>query len=136
MGLKSLDDTYGYRGGQGAYSSEGGMAKLTKGRDDGFKSEHKAPAYGNNVGDLSHLLDDENWRSGPIKQGSSPPRYSPKGYHETHQRGPDDCTGRGFDGYGSGNSVTGYVDGKSPRTQVGGAKAKKPGRAGNQRSGV
>lgn len=91
MGLKSLDDEKGYDRGRGHYS-EASCGMIT----------HKAD-YSHATGDfgqaamsgVKHLDMDEastrmkgpvvaeipthTWKPGSIKQGSSPPRYAPKG---------------------------------------------------------
>ena len=34
-------------------------------------------------GELGAKLQSKLWQPGPVKQGDSPPRYAPKGYHDT-----------------------------------------------------
>jgi hypothetical protein len=80
---------------------------LNRGKDDGNK-----PARDISTREFKQACnpwDEPTWKPGPVKQGNSPPRYAPKGDAGT----------------------------KSPEAyEPSGKYAKKPGRAGNQRSGA
>lgn len=84
MGLKSLDDERGFARGCGHYTnSESFISRHVA--DYGSRSDthdiwdrvdvSKQAGPGSDV----HGFHEGRWRPGPVKQGSSPPRYAPKG---------------------------------------------------------
>ena len=98
---------------------------LNRVRDYGYKDDRDISTmfYGKEFTQACAQWEEPTWKPGklPHAGGDSTPRYGAKGYHTTHQRGPDDMT----------NSAGSAVKPGDNRYF-----AKKPGRAGNQRSGA
>jgi hypothetical protein len=93
---------------------------LTPKRDYGFKDDHDiSTKFGGEFLRATNPWDESSWKPGPVSRGGEP-RHSPKGYHTTHQRGPQNMTN-------SAGSAVKPGDSKFYK--------KMPGRAGNQRSG-